>query len=256
MRGPGFILATLVHRLVLGVWRRRAREAEGADGVTLRRWRRQARTLQPLIDTVRHHADRRLAPGADPATAVPVESGDDGELLLRPAAFFAPDLPLGIAAPESGTRFGQDLSIHHDLDRADLILRRLRVPSDPRSYRLRLEGFAIAGEFVSLVLTLPEEMAGRIAREDLVAVSVDIETDAPIDLYARLNLRHGPNTEKIVRRIDLAGGETSVEFDVFYTDFDPARAAGAWVDLIFEPPTMRAIDLRDVAIWRKPRLSL
>ncbi|MEO1001446.1 MAG: DUF6478 family protein, partial [Pseudomonadota bacterium] len=73
---------------------------------------------------------------------------------------------------------------------------------------------------------------------------------------ARLNLPSGPNTEQVVREIDPADPARMIEFDVFYTQYDPRRAAPGWIDIIFEAPQMNRIEIGDLATLIRPRASL
>jgi len=75
-------------------------------------------------------------------------------------------------------------------------------------------------------------------------------------MFERLNLRHGPNTEQIVRELDLSTREMFVEFDLFYTKFKEVRAQSLWFDLIFESPSMNQITIRDVSVIRRRRANI
>jgi len=82
-----------------------------------------------------------------------------------------------------------------------------------------------------------------------------IDSERPQEMFARLNLRHGPNTEQIVRELDLSTRELYVEFDLFYTNFKEVRAQSLWVDLIFESPSMNQITIRDISVIRRRRAN-
>ena len=83
-----------------------------------------------------------------------------------------------------------------------------------------------------------------------------VETERPIEIFARLNVRHGPNTEQIVRELPLGADEIMVEFDLAYSKLNEKRVDSAWVDLIFEGPEMNQVILRDVTFSRRPRAEL
>ncbi|MEL7081724.1 MAG: DUF6478 family protein, partial [Pseudomonadota bacterium] len=74
--------------------------------------------------------------------------------------------------------------------------------------------------------------------------------------FARLNVRHGPNTEQIVQELAVTGGELSAEFDLAYSKLNESRVENAWIDLIFEGPEMNQITVRDLAVWRSPRAEV
>ena len=83
-----------------------------------------------------------------------------------------------------------------------------------------------------------------------------VETERPLEIFARLNVRHGPNTEQIVRELTLGGDSVVVEFDLAYSNLNEKRVERAWVDLIFEQPSMNQVILRDVNFSRRPRADL
>ena len=73
------------------------------------------------------------------------------------------------------------------------------------------------------------------------------------EIFGRLNVRHGPNVEQIVREFSGSNGEFAIEFDLSATRIHEARVERAWLDLIFEGPEMNEIILRDVTLSRRPR---
>jgi hypothetical protein len=137
-----------------------------------------------------------------------------------------------------------------------MIVRQVRNREGDAPYGITLEAFDLAGSFLSFAVALPREEAPRTRREDLIRVSYNLEMDRPVEIFARLNLRHGPNVEQIVRELDLSGRDKYVEFDLFYTQYDPARGRDIWLDLIFQTPTLNVIRLRDLTVVRRPRMSL
>ena len=74
-----------------------------------------------------------------------------------------------------------------------------------------------------------------------------------LELFARLNIKHGPNTEQIVRELPLHSDEIMVEFDLAYSNINEKRIERAWIDLIFENPQMSQTVLRDLTFSRRPR---
>ncbi len=69
-------------------------------------------------------------------------------------------------------------------------------------------------------------------------------------------MRHGPNTEQVVRELPLNAEDVWVEFDLAYTKVNEKRVEKAWVDLIFEGPEMNQIVIRDLTFSRRPRAEL
>ena len=80
--------------------------------------------------------------------------------------------------------------------------------------------------------------------------------EKPLEIFARLNVKHGPNTEQVVREMPLNAAETAVEFDLAYTKVNEKRIEKLWIDLIFEGPEMNQITLRDLTVSRRPRAEL
>jgi hypothetical protein len=76
------------------------------------------------------------------------------------------------------------------------------------------------------------------------------------EIFARLNIKQGPNTEQIVRELPLGQDEVMVEFDLAYTKMNEKRVEQLWVDLIFENPQMNQIIIRDLTFSRQPRAEL
>jgi hypothetical protein len=87
-------------------------------------------------------------------------------------------------------------------------------------------------------------------------LDVIVEMEKPLEIFARLNIKHGPNVEQIVRELPLNEEEVMVEFDLAYSKMNEKRVERLWVDLIFEGPEMNQIILRDVTLSRRPRAEL
>jgi hypothetical protein len=90
----------------------------------------------------------------------------------------------------------------------------------------------------------------------LIRLDVIVEMEKPLEIFARLNVKHGPNVEQIVRELPLNEEEVMVEFDLAYTKVNEKRIEKLWLDLIFEGPEMNQIILRDVTVSRRPRAEL
>lgn len=119
-----------------------------------------------------------------------------------------------------------------------------------------MEVYRFDGTFLSLVLELPKDCTEGLAKSHLLRLDAIIETEQPIEIFARLNIRHGPNTEQIVRELPLDQKDITVEFDLAYTNLNEKRVEKAWIDLIFEGPEMNEIILRDLTFSRSPRAKL
>ena len=149
-------------------------------------------------------------------------------------------------------------TIFHDCRRTELTVRQIRNTreADIAPFGLRMDVFRFDGSFLSLVLDLPDEAARGLKLKHLIRLDVIVEMEKPLEIFARLNIKHGPNVEQIVRELPLDEQEVMVEFDLAYTKMNEKRVEKLWVDLIFEGPEMNQVILRDVTFSRRPRAEL
>ncbi|MDF1619808.1 DUF6478 family protein [Pseudothioclava nitratireducens] len=237
-------------------WSQAARMARALDLGTLRKLRSEARKLRHELDRVLHEAEGRLAlpmEGNDAITAPP-----RSDWTWRPDLWRGPVFPQGFAAAESRTRMGHDITLFHDCKHSELTLRQIRNTreADVAPYGLRMDVFRFDGSFLSLVLDLPDQGVRGLKLNHLVRLDMIVELERPLEIFCRLNVKHGPNTEQVVRELPLGGGESFVEFDLAYTKLNEKRVEKAWVDLIFEGPQMNQIVLRDLTMSRHPRAEI
>lgn len=237
------------------MWGRAADAADAMDLSELKPLRARAGQLRGRLDRVIHAADERLA--GPPIGGTPI--GPLGaDWVHRPAPFARRLSPPGLAGVASGTAFGPELVLFHDSTRPELSLRQIRNrrAGDRGPFGLLLEVFGFDGGFLSLVFEPPPGSVAGLRRRHLVRLAGMLETESPLEPYARLNVRHGPNTAQIVRKLPSDPGEVAVDFDLAYADFNEARVERMWVDLIFDRPAMTRITLRDVTLSRRPRAEL
>jgi len=152
----------------------------------------------------------------------------------------------------TGTELSKDVALYHDGDRPVIGLR--RAPDNRNGILLELPDFPAT--YLSLALGVPEGGVRGLGRNSLLRLALTSRTQKPFQAYARLNLKYGPNTEQIVREIDIGTGDSFAEFDIFYTGFEPSRTSGAWIDLIFNAPSGLSVQIFDVVILRRVRASL
>ncbi len=119
-----------------------------------------------------------------------------------------------------------------------------------------LVSFRFDGSFLSLVIDLPDAAVDGMKARHLVQMSCAVEMEKPLEIFARFNFKHGPNSEQIVRELDIKDGHVTVDFDLAYTDLNEKRLERAWVDLIFERPQMSQVILRDLTFSRRPRAEV
>ncbi|WP_245216407.1 DUF6478 family protein [Sagittula salina] len=237
-------------------WSRAARTADRMDLSTLREARSRARRLRTHLDRLIHVAEERLAlpPIGNQAFPRPV----DADWAWRPELWCGP-LPVpGLSSVPTQSKLGGEVALFHDCAHSELTLRQIRNTreADLAAYGLRLDVFRFDGSYLSLAIDLPEEAALGLRRQHLVRIDAIVEMEKPLEIFARLNIKHGPNTEQIVRELSLNTEEIHVEFDLAYTKLNEKRVEKIWLDLIFEGPEMNQVVLRDVTFSRRKRAAL
>lgn len=257
MAKPTFgILDRLLHQRVLRRWEELRRAAVGMPLGRLRHVRTRALQERQLLDRVLFEADGRLQLPLVGSNAFqkPLHS----DWAWRPQLWRGPIFPPGKAGAMTKDRFGDEVTLFHDCRISELTVRQVRntKESDLAPFGLRMDVFNFDGSFLSLVVDLPAEATRGMLRKHIIRMSTIVETEKPVEIFARLNVRHGPNTEQLVRELPLGQDEVTVEFDLAYTKLNEKRVDNAWVDLIFEGPEMNQVILRDITFSRRPRAEL
>ena len=247
---------TAIYRRALTRWAIAAREASQTKLNVLRRQSLRAKQLRGHLNRLIQVADERLALPVVGSNSFPKPHNADWS--WRPEAWRGPLAVPGVSSVATKSMLGDELTLFHDCTSSELTLRQLRNQreSDLAPYGLRLDVFNFDGSFLSLVLDLPKEAVTGLKTTHIVRVSALVEMEKPLEIFARLNIRHGPNTEQIVRELPLGQQDASAEFDLAYADLNEKRIEKAWVDLIFENPQMNQITLRDLTFCRHPRAQL
>ncbi|MDP5336644.1 MAG: DUF6478 family protein [Paracoccaceae bacterium] len=237
-------------------WASAASRADKADLADLRLQRQRARQLRRHLDDLIHVAESRLALPMIGSNAFRRPHGADWG--WRPELWRGP-LPVpGFASVPSKSMLGNEVTLFHDCGRSEVTLRQLRNrrEQDLAPFGLRLDVFRFDGSFLSLAVDLPGDAVAGLKRRHLIRMNTIIEMEKPLEIFARLNIRHGPNTEQIVRELPLHEEDIMVEFDLAYSGMNEKRVEKAWVDLIFEGPEMNQVILRDLTFSRRPRAEL
>jgi hypothetical protein len=249
-------LDLLLHRAAMRRWRRIAARADTLGLDQLRRLRGRAQDLRRTADRLLFVTDGPLAQPRGDAGAIPKPLHADWA--WRPTLWCGPISPPGRAAVESRTTFGDEVTVFHDCDISELTIRQLRNTreDDLAPFGLRMDVFRFDGSFLSLVIELPANAMEGLGRRHLLRVNAVVETEKPLRIFARLNIRHGPNTEQMVRELPLADSDLAVDFDLAYTKLNEKRVERAWLDLIFEGPEMNQVMLRDMNFSRRPRAEV
>ena len=249
-------LDQFLNRSAFRRWARVADRAQTLDLGALKGLRNRAKSLRGQIDRFLFTADERLTLPLIGSNAFhkPLHS----DWAYRPELWRGPVSPPGKAAAESKSKFGDEVTLFHDCQISELTVRQLRNTRerDLAPFGLRMDVFKFDGSFLSLVIDLPEDAVQGLQRRHLLRMNTVVEMEKPLEIFARLNIRHGPNTEQIVRELPLNEDEVMVEFDLAYTKMNEKRVERAWIDLIFEGPEMNQIILRDVNFSRRPRAEM
>ncbi|WP_415184906.1 DUF6478 family protein [Phaeovulum sp.] len=255
-RKPNSLLDRLLQKRAHIRWTRAARLAKDLDLHDLRGLRSEARHLRRALDRVLHIADARLAMPLMGADAIARPLGTDWA--WRPDLWCGPVVPAGIASAENRAMLGDQVTIFHDCKVPELTLRQTRNTgeADIAPFGLRLDVFRFDGSFLSVVIDLPQGAAEGLRLNHLIRMDCVIEAEKPLAVFARLNVKHGPNTEQVVRALPPVQGGAPVEFDLAYTKINEKRVEKAWVDLIFEGPQMNQIMVRDLTFSRHPRAEI
>jgi hypothetical protein len=251
-----FLMDRVIQRRVLRRWSRIADQSGELGLESLRDLRTRARALRRHLDRVIHVAEHRLALPVIGSNAIRKPLGADWS--WRPELWRGPIPVPGFSSVPARAPICDGATVFHDCRRSELTVRQIRNAreEDLAPFGLRMDVFRFDGSFLSLVIDLPPEAVQGLRLRHLVRLDAIVEMEKPLEIFARLNIKHGPNVEQIVRELPLNEQEVMVEFDLAYTKMNEKRAERLWVDLIFEGPEMNQIILRDVTFSRRPRADL
>ena len=237
-------------------WRSAAQTAGTVALEDLRRKAAQARQLKTHLDRLLFVSASRLALPAIGNQAFP--KPHDADWFWRPELWCGPLGTPGLAAVANKHKLGQEVTLFHDCAISELTLRQLRNTreADLAAYGVLMDVFRFDGTYLSLAIDLPSSAAQGLKRTHLIRVETILEMETPLEIFARLNIQHGPNTEQLVRELPLDQEDIRVEFDLSYTQMQESRVEKLWLDLIFESPEMNQVILRDVTFSRRPRAAM
>lgn len=184
--------------------------------------------------------------------------------IWRPDVFSKRDDALECRNPARRRDLSAELVLYHDAETLDLSLRQSAQQGDglpPLGLELELGGFD--GGFLSLAVSLPAAAARNLELRHLIRLDLlaDVATrdGHDVQVFARLNVQHGPNVEQLVSELSLHAGGAAVavaEFDLAYGAISERRIEALWLDLIFEAPPAGVVVLRDLTLSRCPRAAL
>ncbi|MEM6886715.1 MAG: DUF6478 family protein [Pseudomonadota bacterium] len=250
------VWSSALFRRSLGNWRQAAKSADKAPLDILRRQRSRARQLRDELDYLIRAADERLALPADGNDRFPLPHNCDWS--WRPDIWRTRLNERGHTSVESGLRLDAGVALFHDCDLHQMSLRQVRNhhPEDLAAYGLSLDVFEFEGSFLSLAIDMPAAAMLSLRHDHVIRVGTIVEMERLLEIFVRLNIRQGPNTEQMVREVAFEEDEAMVEFDLALSNLNAHRIEKAWIDLIFENPQMNAVTLRDLTFARFPRAPL
>ena len=250
------LLENLLHKRALARWKAAAKGVGHADMRTLRELRGNARQLRQAVNRVLHVAESRLAMPRIGSNVLTKPPGTKWS--WRPAFWRGPIFPSGATGVANGDHIGDDIKVFHDCKVSELTFRQLRNTreEDLAAFGLTMDVLGFDGSFLSVVIDLPADAKDGLRKRDIIQMRGLIETERPATVFARLNVKCGPNTEQLVQELPLQDREVMVDFDLAYADVNENRVDGIWLDLIFEDPAMNQLRIRDMTFCRYPRAEL
>ncbi len=250
------LLDRLRQRRAVARWTRAAARADRAALATLRRNQLQAQELRATLDGFLARAGARLAAARSGTGEPALPPGADWN--WRPPFWRGPLPRPGLAGIGNRTALGDGLTLFHDCRDSSVTIRQIPAATleADAAFALDMDVLDFDGSFLSLALEIPPEGCTGLTRRHLVGLTLDLEAERALEIFARLNIRHGPNTEEQVRELPASSGRVTVEFDLAYMRLNERRIEGAWIDLIFDRPAMSRITLADVTLARYPRAEI
>ena len=250
------LLETILHRRALAHWTAAAEAVEHVKLSTLKEQRQKAQQMRRALDRVMHVSESRLAL---PRIGANVFSKPPGtKWSWRPALWRGPIFPKGASGVENGAYVSEDIKVFHDCEVSELTFHQIRNTreEDLAAFGLKMDVLGFDGSFLSVVIDLPKDAADGLRKRDIIRVQGLIGTERPATVFARLNVKCGPNTEQLVQELPLKEREVNIDFDLAYADVNENRIDGMWLDLIFEDPAMNQLRIRDLTFCRYPRAEL
>ncbi len=248
--GMTTLLDRIAQRRALARWARLDAMTGTMNIGEVSRQRGRAASLRRQLDRVIEAADRRLAGGA----ALPRPAGADW--VWRPGPWTTPLAVPGIAAVPGRAELSAGVTLYHDGPQAEVTLRQTRAlgADDPAPFALVIDALAFDGSFLSLAIDLPPAAVQGLRSRHVIRATLRVAMERRVEAFARLNIRHGPNTEQVVRAFDP--GTAEVEFDLAHTKMNERRVEALWLDLIFDAPAMNRIAIAELTLCRQPRAEL
>ncbi len=237
-------------------WSSLAHDASALEFDHLRQARRKAVQMRGQLTQVIDAANRRLKRPLDGSLTIPAPPEADWS--WRPEFWCEPLSKSGWAGVPTREKLSDELTVFHDCSVQSMTIRQIQNTTDDdfAPYALGMDVLEFQGSFLSVVIDTPATIIEGLSRRYVVRMDAQIELERPIEIFARLNIKHGPNTEQIVSELSIDRGGSTADFDLAYVDINEQRLEAAWIDLIFSDPAMSHVLIRDLTLCRYPRAEL
>lgn len=241
-------------KITFGRWKRAAARLRHLPLSSVRQKRTDVRALRRVLDTYLSLADDRLLDDLDLDPQRPAAS----DWIWRPRIFRRRSEKRGFAGLAGPWRFDDEVALFHDCPQGMIGARQMLSPlgSGEALFALQIDTFQFAGSYLSLSFDLPQRAASSMSHRHLLVVEGRFDALRSSGLYARLNIRHGPNLAQLTEKMDSVGGRVAATFDLAQTVLNEKRIEKAWVDILFENPFFNQYHLGDMTIHRRPRAEL
>lgn len=237
-------------------WFRAAARADSMPTSELVKLRRHSKKVQSSLTKFDEIAFEQLSAPSQNTDAMRRPKGADWS--CRPKIWSAPMTPNGLIATKNKTKINKDTAVYHDSKSADVSIRqvrnRKRVHLAP--FGLSLDIFEFDGSYLSLSVQIPQSELPKTVKENIISLSLMLESEYQCEMFVRLNLQNGPNKQEIPQELNMGQLELTAEFDLFTTDFNVLNTSKMWIDVIFKTPRMNKITVRDLCIHRRPRAKI
>ena len=104
----------------------------------------------------------------------------------------------------------------HDCEANEMTLRQIcnYRERDLAPFGMQLEVYEFSGSLLSVALDFPQKAIAGLNSRHIVLMETVIECEKSLEVFGRLNIRHGPNVEQIVRALPIDGKSQIIEFDL------------------------------------------
>lgn len=223
------------------------------DILDARRAKAEARQVRQALDQFLDAAEDRVSGGAQAG----LWQTHASEWRWRPAPWRRPLDQQGFAGRPAPWFFGADVSLHSDCPLGEIAARQIRNShiESPAPYGLQVDVFGFQGKFLSLVLNLPADVCKGLSGHHLISMDMLVQAEQPGTIYARLNVRHGPNTEQITREVAWDQDRRTASFDLSGHAIDEGSVGRLWIDIFFESPALSSVTVRELTVSRRPRAA-